>query len=248
MSSPHEQDGTHEAIEHFVRDGIGLAIQVVGHYKRQHQIRLQQEIRDSRDDRLHHLLESMRARDTLNKAVASTNWQGVHREDWWQQRLSTPEGAAEIVETYKDALTYVDNDRNARDAVNTMNARFTREPFNFNIDDLIEDGYATRVPDEQAADAYAHLVGKHPAQLDMNLGDARTLPVSDHDIEAIIDPRAVEIIASLRDLQLSQALTTVGSPFSAADAVEAALNEHDAPKARSERRAVSPGHALDQGL
>jgi hypothetical protein len=248
MTSAHEQDGTHEAIEHFVRDGIGLAIQVVGHYKRQHQIRLQQLLRDGRDDRLHHLLETMQARDTLNKAVASTRWQGVHVEDWWQQQLSTPEGPAEIVDTYKDALTYADKDHSAGDALNAMNARFTHEPFNFNIDDLIEDGNATQVPDERAADAYADLTGKHPAQLDMSLGDARTMPADDHDIEAIIDSRAAEIMASLRDLQLSQALTTVGSPLSATDAVEAAFKESAAPQARSERGVRNPGHALDQGL
>ena len=243
MSNPHEHDGTHEAVEQFVKEGVGLAIQLVAHYKRQANLADQQQLRDGRDEKMHQLLEGLQARDTLNKAVASTRWQGVHNEQWWQERLNTPEGASEIVETYKDALTYADQDQSATDAVNAMNERFTQAPFNFNVADLMQDGYAASVPDEEAAKAFAEHLGKDPSQLHVDFGDLPDL------VDATgVEPHVTEVIASLKDLQLSQALTTVGSPFSAAETVQAAIDEEDVPQARPEHGVRDQSRSRDQGL
>lgn len=244
MSSPHEHDGTHEAIEHFVKEGVGLAIQIVGHYKRQGQLRQQQALRDGRDDRLHQLLDGLQARDTLNKAVASTRWHGVHNEGWWQERLARPTGPAEIVDTYRDALNYADKDQGAAQALGAMNERFRQAPFNFAVESLDTEP----LHENEILPAYAEHVGKDPAQLEFELGDLQSIIDGGNATAAALDPRAAEIMAGLKDLQLSQALTTVGSPFSAAEAVDAALSEQDTPQARPERTAGDLGRPLDTGL
>lgn len=245
MSSAHDHDGTHEAIEHFIREGIGLGIQLAGHYKRQHHLHAQQTLRASRDDRLHQLIQSIPPRDSMDKAVVSTRWQRVHHEDWWQQHLATRHGPAKILATYTDALTYTDTDQNARQAVDAMNARFTQPPFNLNINELATDGSLGRVPDEEAADTHREPLGNPLAQQHTALGD---LPVAlDEPQHPAMDARSAETIARLNDLQLSQALTTVGSPLTAADAVTAAANENAAPAARPERNAANAGRPLDQG-
>ncbi len=246
MSSYHEHDGTHEAIEQFVRDGIGLAIQLVAHHKRQHQLRQQHALREHSDERLHQLLNSTPARETSKKTAASTRWHGVHSEDWWQRQLGHPNGSAEIVDTYRDALTYTDTDQSARQAVDAMNARFTQAPFNLDINELATAGSPAQLPDEHATDAHGSPPGKPLAQQQADRGDP-PIEVDEADHTAM-DPRSAETIARLNDLQLSQALTTVGTPLTAADAVNAAHDENEAPGARPERSAPNPGRTLDQGL
>ncbi len=240
MSSPHEHDGTHEAVEQFVKEGVGLAIQLVGHYKRQAQLSQQQQLRDGRDEHLHRLLEGLDARDALNKAAASTRWQGVHDEQWWQQRLSTPEGPSEIVQTYTDALTYADRDQSAADAVAAMSKRFTQAPFHFNAADLMQDGHATGVAAGEATRSLNEHLGEGPSPAQLDLPDLQDL--------ARIEPYVAEVFAGLKDLQLSQALSTVGSPFSAAASVQAAIGEEDVPQARPEPGVGDRSHSRDQGL
>jgi hypothetical protein len=252
-----EHDGVHEAVEHFVKEGIGLAIQVAAHLRNLNAKRTSDAERLDRSREIERLelakvASQQEAIAKLELAHARTRWQGVGDESWWQTRLTEPGGATEIVDTYRDALTHQASDVTAGAAVITMNEGFKHPPFGFDVDTLT----TSTVPEADVQSRYAEHLTKDPTNLKVmqQLNVERSVRKGGEKLELAddlsrsqgLDHQAARVLAGVSDLHLSQAMTAVSNTGTIADVAAMAEEGERQPNARRERAGVTVGSEREQ--
>lgn len=233
MAIAQEHDGAHEAVEHFLKEGIMLATQYVKHHKTQ--ILAAQHEATRRDHELtiagrqERFQEALAARVGLDRAQASLQYANVHNNQWWHQS-----DAATIVDTYKAAATHADQDPNAAHALEVM-SDYMKTHLGIDISELrraTERVDADWLPPDQLTDVYRQHLETSGVRLDGQPAAQNGLAL------ASVEPRfggsanRAEVMAGLRDFHLSQALTDVASPHTIEQVAEAAETDTEKPHTR----------------
>jgi len=221
-----EHDGSHEALENFLKEGIMLAVQYVKHHKAQ---RIAEQTEASRRDhelkingRQERFQQELSARLGLDRATASLQYVNVRNEEWWQQS-----DASTILDTYKNAAVNADEDPHAAAAVEVM-SEYMKAHMGIDINAISKGAEAMDVSDELGGesidDAYTdHIERGRDLKADNDLASLEQQFAGNADVD--------ELTAGLRELQVSQALTAAASPHTIDQVTQAA--EADAEPALS---------------
>ena len=235
MVMAHEHDGSHEALENFLKEGIMLAVQYIKHHKAQ---RIAEQTEASRRDhelkingRQERFQQELSARLGIDRATASLQYANVHNREWWQNS-----DAGTILDTYKNAAMNAGDDPHAAAAVEVM-SEYMKAHMGIDIDAISKSAETMDVSDELSGDnideAYAdHVDRGRDLKADNDLAGLEQQFAGNADVD--------ELTAGLRELQLSQALTAAASPHTIDQVAEAA--EADAETAQT--RHTSPDQDL----
>lgn len=243
-----EHDGTHEAVEHFFRDGIGLAIRVAAEHQQLREKRLmlaREDGRQSITDELH--------RQGLDRALNATRWQLVQQPDWWDKMP-----ASEILRTYESARSFGNDDPNAAATVHAMNHE-VKERYGVDHEDLD----ATDVPREEIESHWAEYLAKRqeaerettPAH-DLDAAAPAVAAAQQHEglkqaqtvAEAAgVDEKAVEILAGMHQLGMAKALAEVSHAHTVEEGTQIAASGTGKTSARKNTHGLEPAPQRDLG-
>ena len=222
-----EHDGSHEALENFLKEGIMLAVQYVKHHKAQ---RIAEQTEASRRDheleingRQERFQQELSARLGLDRATASLQYVNVRNEEWWQQS-----DASTILDTYKNAAVNADEDPHAAAAVEVM-SEYMKAHMGIDINAISKGAEAMDVSDELGGesidDAYTdHIERGRDLKADNDLASLEQQFAGNADVD--------ELTAGLRELQVSQALTAAASPHTIDQVAQAAEADTETAQAR----------------
>ena len=235
MVMAHEHDGSHEALENFLKEGIMLVTQYVKHHKAQ---RIAEQTEASRRDheltingRQERFQQELSARLGLDRAKASLQYANVPNEEWWQQS-----DAGTILDTYKGAAMNADDDPHAAAAVEVM-SDYMKTHMGIDVDAINKGAEAMDVSDEIGGDHIDEACADHvdrgrDLKADNDLAGLEQQFAGNADVD--------ELTAGLRELHVSQALTAAASPHTIDQVAQAA--ETDAATAQA--RHTSPDQDL----
>lgn len=235
MAVAHEHDGAHEAVEHFLKEGIMLATQYVKHHKTQTLAAQHEAVRRDheltiagRQERFQHALA---ARIGLDRAQASLQYANVHNQDWWQRA-----DAATIVDTYKSAAMHADQDPQAARAVEVM-AGFMKAHMGIDLDEVRQsaetvESHQWLAPDELTDTYREHLEAGRGLGLNGDQNPSAERALAELELQFSGNADIGEVLAGVRDFQFSQALSNVASPHTIEQIAEAAETDTDRAQAR----------------
>jgi hypothetical protein len=243
MAIAHEHDGAHEAVEHFLKEGIMLATQYVKHHKtqtlaaRHEAIRRDHELQVS--GRQERFQQALAARISLDRAQASLQYANVGNDDWWQRA-----DASTIVDTYKAAATHADQDPSATHAVEVM-TDFMKAHMGIDVSEITQateaaDSADWLPPDRLTKTYREHLESGRGIGLDGELSGSSDRALAQLEQQFTGNADIEEVLAGVRDFHLSQALAHAASPDGIDQVAEAAEADIDMPQARH----ASPEHEL----
>lgn len=235
MAIAHEHDGAHEAVEHFLKEGIMLATQYVKHHKTQ--VLAAQHEATRRDHELQiagrqeRFQQALAARIGLDRAQASLQYAHVGNDEWWQHA-----DAATIVDTYKAAATHADQDPQAAQALKAM-SDFMKTHMGIDLDEIkqaTDAADAEWLPPDRLDDTYRdHLETGRGIRLD---GEPRTTTdqaLAQLEQQFTGSANVEHVLAGVRDFHLSRALSNVASPHTIHQVAEIAEADTGMPQERS---------------
>jgi len=251
MAVTQEHDGAHEAVEHFLKEGIMLATQYIKHHKTQ--VLAAQHEATRRDHELQiagrqeRFQQALAARVGLDRAQASLQYANVGNAEWWQQS-----DAATIVDTYKAAATHADEDPQAAHAVEVMSDFMTAhmgiDPSE--IKEATEAADADWLAPDKLNDTYRdHLETGRGLRLDGEHATSANRALEQLEQQFTGSANVAEVLAGVREFHLSQALSNVASPHTIHQVAETAEADTDEPHARhssSERELAGERDTLDR--
>jgi hypothetical protein len=242
-----EHDGIHEAVEHFFRDGIGLAIRVAAEHQQLREKRLmlaREDGRQSVTDELH--------RQGLDRALNATRWQLVQQPDWWDKMP-----ASEILRTYESARSFGDEDPNAAATVHAMNhevkERYGVDPEDLDTADVpreeIEAHWAKYLAKRQEAEREttpAHALDATPAAAGTRHHEALKQVQTVAEV-AGVDEKAVEILAGMHQLGMAKALAEVSHAHTVEEGTRIAASGTGKTSARKHVQGLEPAPQRELG-
>jgi hypothetical protein len=235
MAIAHEHDGAHEAVEHFLKEGIMLATQYVKHHKTQMLAAQHEAIRRDHElqvsGRQERFQQALAARISLDRAQASLHYANVGNDEWWQRA-----DAATIVDTYKAAATHAEQDPSAAHAVEVM-TDFMKAHIGIDVSEITQ---ATEAADSEDWLPPDRLTETYREHLENGRGlslNGEPSPQADRALDELEQQFAgkadlAEVLAGVRDFHLSQALTNVASPHTIEQVAAKAEGDSDVPQAR----------------
>jgi hypothetical protein len=235
MAIAHEHDGAHEAVEHFLKEGIMLATQYVKHHKTQALAAQHEAIRRDHElqisGRQERFQQALATRISLDRAQASLQYANVSNDEWWQRA-----DAATIIDTYKAAATHADQDPSAAHAVEVM-TDFMKAHMGIDVSELAQAtetaDSADWLPPDRLTETYReHLETGRGVSLDGELSGPSNRALAELEQQFTGNADIEEVLAGVRDFHLSQALTSVASPHTIDQVAATAEGDSDVPQPR----------------
>jgi hypothetical protein len=242
MAISYEHDGSHEAIENFLKDGIMLVTQYAKHHTAQRLIAQTEAARQDHElkitGRQQYFQQELTAKLDLERACAAMRYAEVNKQEFWDNA-----DTATILDTYKDASLHADHDPGAAQAVEVI-ADYIKAHMGADVDEVTKGSEASDAvePDDVEKAYKTHLeTGRGMPATDGSQADRGSS--SDREItgggqqftgRANVD----DLAAELRDLHLSKAVTAAASPHTIEQVADAAETDpqtvyarHTAPEA-----------------
>ena len=238
-----EYDGTHEATEHFLKEGLSLAVQLIAHNRRKREMAL----REAREEGRLAEIDTLR-RQALDTSVDAQTLAKVTTDEWWQKSSDKQK-----IETYVKVADGADSSPLAAVALQSMNKQF-KERYGFDVADL----KTNAVPEDEIESFFTeHLARNREAQRETtgaeDLGVAQ--PARDDRLHQVgtltaatgLDEKEAALLVDIHQLGMARMLSDISHVGDIQDVAEAGAVGADEPQARKASLGVKRSAQRDQG-